>query len=177
MVTGDRVGPIGEVAAYISSAYKRVEETTGVKFGQNFLRDVLEEGSLVFDSFPPSRALTAFRHFEPDKSVLFAADIQDAIYHLGMNPNEVEIYQELASKYDIDKKSYRERYELPATEVETREDFVFAGKLGVTGYPTVFFQYQQEYFLIARGYTGLEVVQNRLDHIVARVKNENKSIQ
>ena len=34
MILGERQGPIGEVAAYIKGAYKTVEDTTGVKFGE-----------------------------------------------------------------------------------------------------------------------------------------------
>ncbi|NJL75411.1 MAG: hypothetical protein HC892_10655 [Saprospiraceae bacterium] len=48
MVTKDRIGPIGEVASYISWAYKEVERTTGVQFGTSFLQGVLKDGKAIF---------------------------------------------------------------------------------------------------------------------------------
>ncbi|MFW5762224.1 MAG: DsbA family protein, partial [Cyclobacteriaceae bacterium] len=53
MITGERIGPVGEVAPYIKQAYKLVENTTGVKFGDDFLR-VLNEGKAIFTSIPPA---------------------------------------------------------------------------------------------------------------------------
>ena len=44
MITGSRMGPIGEVAPYIRWAYKEVEEKTRVTFGEAFLKQVLEDG-------------------------------------------------------------------------------------------------------------------------------------
>jgi len=61
MITRERIGAIGEVAPYIKTAYKDVENRTGVKFGEKFLKDILEEGSTIFTSIPPSIALSVFK--------------------------------------------------------------------------------------------------------------------
>ena len=50
MVTGERVGPIGQVAGYISEAYKTVEAHSGVQFGDGFLNGILKEGKAIFNS-------------------------------------------------------------------------------------------------------------------------------
>ena len=54
MVTGGRIGPIGEVVGYISWAYKDVENATGIKFGNNFLNKTLKDGKAIFTSIPPA---------------------------------------------------------------------------------------------------------------------------
>jgi len=79
MVTGERIGPIGEVAGYISQAYKDVERAAGVTFGEGFLKGILAEGSAIFTSIPPAVALTVFKQHQPKKAVPFAARLQKAI--------------------------------------------------------------------------------------------------
>jgi putative protein-disulfide isomerase len=43
MVVGEREGPVGDFADYILGAYTRVEEYSGMKFGQPYL-DQLKKG-------------------------------------------------------------------------------------------------------------------------------------
>ena len=64
MVLGDRAGPIGQVAPYISWAYKHVEERCGVKFGADFLEGVLKPGTAIFSSEKPCTALTVFKSYQ-----------------------------------------------------------------------------------------------------------------
>jgi putative protein-disulfide isomerase len=73
MITGRREGPIGEVAGYIKDAYQQVEETTGVKFGEDFLNKILEPGEAYFSSLPSALAMATFRLYQPDNTVAFAA--------------------------------------------------------------------------------------------------------
>ena len=61
MVTGGRIGSIGEVAGYISWAYKDVENATGIKFGNNFLNKTLKDGKAIFTSIPPAIAMSVFK--------------------------------------------------------------------------------------------------------------------
>ena len=37
MIIGEQVKHISKIASYIQSAYKRVEELTGIKFGEDFM--------------------------------------------------------------------------------------------------------------------------------------------
>ena len=96
MILGERQGPIGEVAAYIKGAYKNVEDTTGVKFGENFVNVVLQEGNLYFSSEKPAIALSVFKTIYPKKAILFAHDLQSAIYHDGLDLSIDESYIVLA---------------------------------------------------------------------------------
>jgi len=166
MITGKRTGPIGEVAAYIAEAYKTVEEKTGVKFGSAFLENTLKEGKVIFDSFPPSKALKIFKELKEEKALEFASDIQNAIYRDGLDPNEVNFYAELALQYGVSKRDFEILWSSVDYEVRTREDFIYAQQLKVTGYPTVFVEIDNTYHVIARGYTSYTVLRDRLEHLV-----------
>jgi len=89
MVTGNLVGSIGEVALYIAWAYKDVERSTDVKFGEAFLGHTLKSGKAIFSSVPPSIALTVFKSYKPAESVAFAARLQKAIYFEGIEPEHL----------------------------------------------------------------------------------------
>jgi putative protein-disulfide isomerase len=153
MVTGDRIGSIGQVAGYIRQAYKDVEERTGVKFGQDFLQGIMERGTAVFTSLPPAKAMTAFKHFLPDQQVPFAHALQYAIYFDGMEPENLEGYVSLASNFGINKADYARRLQAEDNAYATREEFMFTQQLGVQGFPMVILKNDQEkYYLVSRGY-------------------------
>ena len=107
MVRGDRIGPIGEVAGYISHAYKQVEERSGVTFGDAFLNGTMAEGTALFTSIPPSRALTAFKATQPadadgTEQVAFAHALQRAVYYDGLPPAEPSTYARIATDFGLD---------------------------------------------------------------------------
>ncbi|MCR9055023.1 MAG: DsbA family protein [bacterium] len=155
MITGSRIGPIGEVAGYISKAYKDVERATGVTFGQSFLEDILEEGSAVFTSIPPAIALTVFKQHQPGQAVAFAARLQKAIYYDGIEPVDYEAYGELAAEFGLEPSSFVAEMKQNENLQRAREEFRRASGFGVTGFPTVLLQHNGQTTVLARGYMPL----------------------
>lgn len=152
MVTGERTGPIGEVAPYIKNAYLDVESSTGITFGESFLKDVLEEGSTIFTSIPPSIALAVFKDMMPEKQLQFAGEIQKAIYYDGVAPEDLQSWSERAAQYGLDQEDFYERLQSEKYAQKAREDFSYAQTLGVRGFPTVFVKDRDQYHLLSRGY-------------------------
>lgn len=155
MVVGDRIGPIGKVAAYIKDAYKVVEERTGVEFGQPFLK-ALNEGSMIFNSIPPSRALTAFKVFRPHDAILMAHELQKAIYFYGQAPGDAKMYVDLAKKFELPLDSFEEALWSDNIASKTEQEFMTSGELGVSGFPTVFIGNKEKLYPVSRGYMAYE---------------------
>ena len=166
MITGDRVGPLSEVADYIGKAYKVVEKTTGVKFGKGFVDGSLKKGDVIFNSYPPSKALTVFKDLKPEKALQFSKAIQDAIYVEGKDPSDEGVYLDLAIEFGADREDFKILRASPDYDVRTREDFVFANRLGVTGFPAVFLENQGKYHIVSRGYTEYGILEERLNHLM-----------
>lgn len=156
MIRGERIGPIGEVAAYIKDAYKTVEDSTGVKFGKPFLEDVLEEGSTIFTSIPASVALSVFKTIKPEESLAYAADLQKAIYVDGITPEDFEAYATRAAKYGIDPAKFVEMMQQDTFIAMTEEDFALAQQMGVNGFPTIILHNGEKAVMMARGYLPME---------------------
>lgn len=152
MVMGEREGPIGKMAPYIKKSYKIVEERTGVKFGAAFLEE-LEKGELHFTSYPPSKAMGAFKMMKDTEQVDFAHAIQQAIYFEGREPDNLNTYLNIVKDFKVNPKSFSHHYNLPATEEVVLQDFHLTQQLGVKGFPNVFIEENNKFIMIAHGYT------------------------
>ncbi|MFN3404654.1 MAG: DsbA family protein [Cytophagaceae bacterium] len=156
MVVGERIGPIGKVAPYIKWAYKDVEKAAGVKFGENFLTGILEPGTAVFSSITPSVALSVFKAYQPDKSVLFASEIQKAIYFDGIEPENKQSYGKYAEKFGIPPAEFVAALSDRTFLKTASEEFKLSSKLGVKGFPTVFILKDGKYYQLTNGFVGFE---------------------
>lgn len=173
MMLGDREGPIGVVAPYIQTAYKTVEETTGIIFGEAFLQH-LEKGEMFFSSEKPAIALSVFKSYRPDAAILFAHELQNAIYFDGKNPNENELYRYLAVNHGIDPDEFENKMQEDTFKQAAYYDFALAKQLQVTGFPAVLVQSgDMKFYLIAKGYTDFETLELRLNNVLKEVKGTN----
>lgn len=162
MVRGDRIGPIGEVAPYIKDAYKRVEEYSGVHFGEPFLKGILEEGSAIFTSEPAAVAMAVFKMHFPDRTVEFAHALQQAVYRDGIRPAKYESYGPYAAQFGLDADAFVAQMRQPDMLEAARQDYRLANQLGVNGFPTVILLRNDTLFTLARGFTQLETLEAAL---------------
>lgn len=165
MIMGDQIGPIAEVAPYIKEAYKTVEERSGVKFGKAFLEGVLEEGTQVFNSELPARAMVLFKEKCPEKAVGFAHHLQNAIYRDGLDLNQMETYRVLFNAFGLNGNALVKRMEAVDVISAANAEFVEVSRFGVSGFPTVIAEVNGQYYALSRGfvdYTQLEIAAERL---------------
>lgn len=171
MITGGRIGHIGEVAPYISHAYKDVENRTGVKFGDAFLNGILKDGTAIFTSIPPAIALSVFKNLKPDESIQFASALQTAIYYDGIEPENLLAYSFLAQKFGLDQQQFLAAMEEPSSLNMAVSDFQFSKQLGATGFPCVFALFEGTYYKLSNGYVPFEVLENNFNSIQSKPKN------
>jgi putative protein-disulfide isomerase len=169
MVKGESERPIGELAHFLKDAHKRIEDTSGVKFGPRFI-DLMEEGTTVFSSIPGAVALSVFKSFDEEKAISYASDIQYAIYYDGIDPNNEEAYAQLASKYEISVDEFLSRMGQDAYRKDAYDDFSVAQQFGIKGYPSTVLFAKDEYFLLNRGFTKLENLEKTLKSVKSSIK-------
>lgn len=162
MITGDRQGPIGEVAPYIKTAYKTVEDHTGVEFGEGFLKGVLEPGTAYFSSIKPSIALTVFKQLRPNEAVSFASALQKAIYYDGIQPDKFEEYKVIAESFGLPGQDFVERMKAPSALEATQKEFALSSSAGVRGFPTVVFIQGEKATLLSNGYQTYKELEKNL---------------
>jgi putative protein-disulfide isomerase len=163
MVTGERIGPVSDMANYISRAYIDVENASGVKFGKAFIDTTLYRDDVVFSSVEPALALSAFKTMQPRNAVKFASAIQKAIYYHGAEPALSATYADLAQDFGINRAEFLDRMNDPQTLALAEADFQRSKTLGVNGFPTTFYEDADgSLFQLSRGFTSYEKILARL---------------
>lgn len=161
MITGDRIGPIGEVAPYIAWAYKDVEKATGIKFGEKFLDGTMKDGKAIFTSIPLSKAMAVVNRKHTDKALEAGSLLHKAVYYHGMKPMEDETYLWLAEELGLDGKEFLAEMEKVENIKRMDEDFQFSNELGVSGFPSLFLTDGERYVKFGEGYMPMDTLVSR----------------
>lgn len=169
MILPEEPVSIAATAKYIEGAYKRIEEFTGIKFGEDYLWHIRHPG--VSDWFPnsekPAIALCIFKDYYPDKQVSFAADLQYALHFEGRDLTDDEAYRLLLDKYNIPAEEFYEKLNDEEYKEQAHYEFALCKQLNVTGFPAVFIQLTDtKFYLIAEGYTDFDTLNLRIENVL-----------
>jgi len=172
MIPAENPKPISATADYINEAYHRVEELTGIKFGEDYLWHIRNPSES--DWFPHSEkaaiALSIFKEIYPELQVQFAFDLQYALHYEGRDLTDDEAYRHLLEKYKIDAESFYIKLKSEEYKEKAHYDFSLCKQLQVTGFPAVLLQTgETKFYLVARGYATYEDVKARIENILNEV--------
>ena len=159
----------GPMAKYIQGAYKRVEEMTGIKFGEDFLWHVFhpDETDWYPSSEMPAIALCIFKEYHPEKAVQMAADLQYALNFEGRDLTDKEAYRHLLPKYNIPEEEFYTKLKSEEYREKAYYEFALVKQLHVTGYPTILVQASNsKFYLMTQGYTDYETLKGRLENLL-----------
>lgn len=166
MILPDEPVSIGATAGYISKGYKRVEELTGIKFGEDYLWHINHPDQS--DWYPNSEksaiALCIFKEYYPHQQVSFAADLQYALHYEGRDLTDDESYRNLLEKYNIPAEDFYGMLHEEEYKEKAHYEFALCKQLQVTGFPAVLLQASEmKFHLLTRGYTDYETLHARLE--------------
>jgi putative protein-disulfide isomerase len=169
MILPEQPVPISVTAGYIDKAYPTVEETTGIKFGSDFLWHIKNPD--LSDWFPnsemPAIAMCIFKELYPNRQVEFAADLQYALHFEGRDLTDKEAYRALIEKYGINEEMFYDKLQSDAFKEQAHYEFQLCKQLQVTGFPCVLIQVSETKFhLLARGFTAYEDLAARLEAVL-----------
>lgn len=165
MVVGEREGPIGDFADYILNAYTRVEEASGMKFGQPYL-DQLKTKTFWSSSVKPSIALETFKTFRPADVVAFSHAIQKACFVEGQDLRNDSVYRQLIRPYGINENEFISRLNSGEMHQKASDGFRQSSDWGITGFPTVIMEHNGKLYAVARGFTDLETLRKNIRHVL-----------
>ncbi|MBK7343890.1 MAG: DsbA family protein [Saprospiraceae bacterium] len=168
MIRGDRVGPLSDMADYIRKAYKDVEETSGIRFGQPFLDELFGDADMVLDSEPGCLAQAVINHLKPEQAVAFASSIQNAIYSEGMHPGDQDRIIQLLVHQGLDRETVVQALSDDQMYQRMINGFSRSEGMGVRGFPTLFLEMEGQRHVVSRGFIDLASLQQRLDELLAR---------
>jgi putative protein-disulfide isomerase len=172
MMIGESKMPIEKIGPYIQGAYKRVEELTGIKFGEDFLWHVfnLDKSDWVMNSEKPAIALCIFKDIYPDRQLDFASDMQYALNYEGRDLDDDEAYRHLLEKYELNADDFYAKLKSSEYKEKAYYEFALCKQLQVTGFPTVLLQVtDSKLYLVAQGYTAYEDLQQRIKNVLEEI--------
>jgi putative protein-disulfide isomerase len=157
LAIGSNAGPIGRMSAYIKGAIPRVEQLSGVKFGEPY-KVVLDEGSRIFDSEKPAIALALLKSHHPDKAVEMAHALQHLVFVEGKDLNNDTTYFPIIKQYKLNKHEFIEALNDPANREKAYAEFRLAAGYGATGFPTVLLKYGPKVTVLSSGFTNFDQI-------------------
>lgn len=166
MMIGEQSMPIEKIGPYIASSYKRVEELTGVKFGEDFLWHVNnpDKSDWVMNSEKPAIALCILKEYYPERQLEFATDLQYALNYEGRDLDDDEAYRHLLDKYNIQAEAFYSKLNAEEYKEMAYYEFTLMKQLQVNGYPTVFIQTGElKFIMVARGFTSYTDIEQRIN--------------
>ncbi|MBD77669.1 MAG: DsbA family protein [Crocinitomicaceae bacterium] len=151
-----------DLGDFLKHHWEQVEERSG----QPFNYKLLEDHSFVYDTEPPARAVWVVRQLKPEVEFAFFKDVQLLFYSENRNTNQLDNYQKLIEKYNIDWNQFKELFHSEVAINGVKQDFQFSSQLGVRGFPSVLLKRKYQWFLVSNGYTDASNIQKTIDKVL-----------
>jgi putative protein-disulfide isomerase len=173
MLAGENKIAIEKIAPLITNSYKRVEELTGIQFGEDFLWHINnpDKSDWVMNSEKPAIALCIFKEVYPDNQVAFAADLQYSLNYEGRDLADDEAYRHLLEKYSIDAENFYSKLKSEEYKQKAYYEFALCKQLQVTGFPQLLLQINEtKFYLLAKGFTNYETLKERIENVLKEIE-------
>lgn len=174
MMINESKMPIEKIATYIQNNYRRVEELTGIKFGEDFLWHTANPGKSdwVMNSEKPAIALCIFKEYLPIMQLDFASDLQFALNYEGRDLDDDEAYRHLLDKYSLPEEDFYRKLKSEEFKEKAFYEFALCKQLNADSFPQVLLQTgETKFYVVAKGYTDFETLNNRIKDIMSNYKS------
>ncbi len=169
MMTGEEAMPIEKIGPFIQQSYKRVEDLTGIRFGEDFLWHINnpEKSDWVMNSEKPAIALCILKEIYPERQLEFASALQHALNYEGRDLDDDEAYRHLLDKYCLNQEMFYSKFKSEEYKEQAYYEFSLCKQLQVTGFPTVLVQTGElKFVMVARGYTAFTALKERIENVL-----------
>lgn len=173
MMIGENKMPIEKIGPYIQGAYKRVEEVTGIKFGDDFLWHTAnpDKSDWVMNSEKPAIALSILKEIYPERQLEFAGDLQYALNYEGRDLDDDEAYKHLLEKYTISENDFYTKLKSVEYKEKAYYEFALCKQLNVDSYPQVLIQlHSNKFYLITKSFSTYEEVKKGIEKALTEIK-------
>ena len=157
-------------------SYNQVMKMTGQTISDDYINmlESPDEYENTFNSLYPARAMVTLKHFTPDHEFQQADAIQELLFSHTKDLTKTSSYKTVAEKFAVDWEAFVHRFESEESLEEAKYEFHLSRQLEVTSYPAVLLQTGDQYFyLIARGYTPFDTLDQRIQNVLSEKSKEN----
>lgn len=154
-----------QLVNYVRTHDPRVAELTGAKFTPEYYAS-LDYNNIILDSEVPSRAITVIKHYWNQLLFPFASRVQQGRFIYGHDLNSKSAYQAMCEEFEIPFEEFLDHFESKELWEKTQAEF----KLGATfarSFPTLILQKDEQYYLLAQGFTPFDTLSSQLKKILS----------
>lgn len=163
LITGERIGPLGDFAAYIEKAIPRVEQMTGAVFSEPH-RARMRNRNTMQDSRIPAAAFSLILAEKPQTSTMQLADeILSLNFREGRDLSEALSYADLFRSHGLDAEKSVSRIASGEFFPHAERQFEHAREIGAEAFPTIVYGREGQYFPLCQGYQNYESLAHALD--------------
>jgi len=146
---------------FLKKHWKEIEEKTG----QEFSYDILGHPDFIYDTEPASRAVVVMRDLKPAKTLEFFKAVQKLFYKENKDTRNVMNYEALVSSYGVDFDMFKSKFLSEEYQAKTKEDFIYAQKMGIRGFPSMVMKVGAEYFLLSNGFAPAASISDKIKNM------------
>jgi len=146
-------------------------EQVHARSNQPFNYDILDDPDFIYDTEPPARAVVTMRSIDPKSEFGFFKAVQRVFYHKNSDTSLASTYTEILEQMGLGAyiDEFTSTFESDQLKALVKEDFQYAGALGVQGFPALVAQVNDKYYLMSKGYEPAAGIIERLDQVTAQV--------
>jgi len=135
--------------------------------GQPFSPAGLQREHWLYTTEPACRAVVTVRELEPGRELDMLTAIQTAFYAEGRDVTDTAMLADLAEGLGMARAAFVQGFERPAIRSATAEDFAFAQRLGISGFPALAAVRDGQGQLVAPGWVAPADLLERLEKVLA----------
>ena len=145
--------------ANIKHHWEDVNKATGALFDYTFFN----RDGFVLDTEPACRAVVTARLMNKSILIPFYESISRSFYSENKDTTDLKQFKSLAEEVGLDFVDFSKIYNQLKTKENTRNDFNFTKKIGVTGFPTVIIKEDEKMALLTAGYQSFQNIEPKIE--------------
>ncbi len=139
---------------------------TGAIIGAAYF-DLASDPSYTFSSLEPAAAIILVREMDPKKTVVFAKNVEHALFMEGKHLDKLDTYLPILNKLNIDVQVFKKNWMSADNISKTKADFEIA-KTFATTYPSLILQQGTKKQVIGVGYFTKEEIMPKIKAALAK---------
>lgn len=163
LITGGRIGPLGDFSDYIERAIPRVEQMTGTQFTDAY-KARIRDRSTMQNSLVPAAAFALVTETNAEVDTMQLADeILRLNFVSGLDLSLPKTYEDLFRVHGLSPKEALDRLGESQLAALAEPQFTRAREMGAEAFPTIVYGREGTYFPLCQGYQSYENLSHALD--------------
>lgn len=126
----------------------------------------------LYSSYPPSIAFKAAQLQDQNKALVFLRKIREMVFLSKKNITKWDYLEQAAKVAELDLEQFKQDYENQAVE-EFHKDLALSKKLGVRGFPTLFFSNEAHTQITLYGFRPYHAFQHAVSQLYPQIKKQD----